>query len=401
MITRCRSAVILALLAGAVTSREAAGATIEEQPPPNGCELVTAASVAAPAFAPSTDFPPLQLEILTPFEPTAFPSAGRSYVIYELHLASFDRMPFALERIDVVAAGAGGRTVATFDSKRLAGLLQPRGGPPGVEPAGLRLAANERAVAFLCLAFDGEAPARLTHFVYTDRGVAEGPPIGTRHTELRSFGAPVTGTNWSASSAPSNDSHHRVGLIVFGGRAQIARRYAIDWLQLENGKMFAGDEGDSRSYFAYGDDVLAVADGTVVTVIDGLPDNQPGSPAGFQTAVPVTSDTIGGNFIALDLGGGQFATYSHLQSGSLRVKQGDRVRRGQALARIGMSGDARAPHLHFQVTTTPSVFAAEGVPYVIDRYRVRLPSGDWEARTNELPLSDMLVGFGDATSTRD
>jgi murein DD-endopeptidase MepM/ murein hydrolase activator NlpD len=236
-------------------------------------------------------------------------------------------------------------------------------------------------------------PERLTHRVHTDRGAAAGPEIGTQRSELKSFVAPVTGTNWSASSAPSNHSHHRAGLLVFAGRAQIARRYAIDWLQLENGAMFAGDENDNAAYFAYGEDVLAVADGTVVTVIDGLPDNRR-TATGFQTAVPITSETLGGNFIALDLGGGQFATYSHLQAGSLRVKQGDRVRRGQVMARIGMSGDARAPHLHFQVTTTASAFAGEGVPYVIDEYRVKSPDGTWEKRTKELPLSDMLVDFG-------
>jgi hypothetical protein len=391
------SALALYSLVAAMTCRHAAAASIEEQAPPTGCEAVTGASVAMPALAPSPDFPPLQLEVFTPFEPTAFPSAGRSYVIYELHLRSFDRAPFALRGIDVVA---GGRTVATFDSAQLTALLQPRGGPPGAEPAGLQLDANEGAVAYLCLAFEGDAPQRLTHRVHTDRGAAVGPEIGTQRSELKSFVAPVTGANWSASSAPSNDSHHRAGLLVFDGRAQIARRYAIDWLQLENGAMFAGDENDNEAYFAYGEDVLAVADGTVVTVIDGLPDNRR-TATGFQAAVPITSETLGGNFIALDLGGGQFATYSHLQAGSLRVKPGERVRRGEVMARIGMSGDARAPHLHFQVTTTASVFAAEGVPYVIDEYRVKLPDGTWEKRTNELPLSDMLVDFGDVTRRRD
>jgi murein DD-endopeptidase MepM/ murein hydrolase activator NlpD len=165
--------------------------------------------------------------------------------------------------------------------------------------------------------------------------------------------------------------------------------------------MFAGDDSDVRSYYAYGEDVLAGDDGTVVTVIDGIPDNMPRTAAGFRTAVPMTRDTIGGNFIALDLGGGQFATYSHLQPGSLLVKQGDHVRRGQVLARIGSSGDARAPHLHFQVTTTPSVFAAEGIPYVIDEYRAKGVGDEWESRTNELPLGDMLVDFGDRRPSED
>ena len=229
----------------------------------------------------------------------------------------------------------------------------------------------------------------------TDHGVAAGLVIGTRSTPLRSLGPPVQGASWSASSGPSNDSHHRIGLLVVDGRAQISRRYAIDWLRLENGAAFAGDESDVRSYHAYGEDVLAVDDGTVVTVIDGLPDNKPRTAAGFSPAVPLTRETIGGNFIALDLGGGAFATYSHLQPGSLLVKQGDRVRRGQPLALVGNSGDARAPHLHFQVTTTSNLFSGEGLPYLIDSYRAKPADGEWENRANELPLADMLVDFGE------
>jgi murein DD-endopeptidase MepM/ murein hydrolase activator NlpD len=52
------------------------------------------------------------------------------------------------------------------------------------------------------------------------------------------------------------------------------------------------------------------------------------------------------------------------------VKAGDRVRRGQLLARIGSSGDAREPHLHFEVTTSAKQLAGEGVPYVLDEYRL-------------------------------
>lgn len=81
--------------------------------------------------------------------------------------------------------------------------------------------------------------------------------------------------------------------------------------------------------------VLAVADGRIITAKDSLPDNLPGHGEAFHPAVPITLDTVAGNTITIDLGGGQFAYYMHLQPGSLRVKAGDLVRRGQVLARVG------------------------------------------------------------------
>jgi murein DD-endopeptidase MepM/ murein hydrolase activator NlpD len=180
------------------------------------------------------------------------------------------------------------------------------------------------------------------------------------------------------------------------GRAVISRRYAIDWQQIENGARFSGDTRDKRSYHAYGKPVVAVLDATVVTARDGLPDNVPGHFEAFRPAVPITIDTVRGNTITLELGGGQFAYYFHLQPGSVRVKAGDRVRRGQLLARIGASGDAREPHLHFEVTTSSKPLAGEGVPYLIDDFRLGSGDGTWEPRTRELPPGEMLIDFGPA-----
>jgi murein DD-endopeptidase MepM/ murein hydrolase activator NlpD len=180
-----------------------------------------------------------------------------------------------------------------------------------------------------------------------------------------------------------------------GGRTKISRRYAIDWQQIDNGTTFTGDASDKRSYHAYGQPVLAVADSTVVTARDGLPDNVPGHNEGFHPTVPITPDTVAGNTIVLDLGGQQFAQYCHLQAGSLRVKVGDHVRRGQLLANIGDSGDAREPHLHFQVSTSSDLLAGEGVPYLIDKYSVKSASAAWEMHTRELPLGGTLVDFGE------
>lgn len=75
-----------------------------------------------------------------------------------------------------------------------------------------------------------------------------------------------------------------------------------------------------------------------------------------------------GNHVVLDLGGGRYAFYAHLRKGSVAVHPGDRVRRGQVLAKVGNTGNTSAPHLHFHLMDGPSVLGSEGIPYVIDRF---------------------------------
>jgi murein DD-endopeptidase MepM/ murein hydrolase activator NlpD len=349
--------------------------------------------VAAPAF-------PLQLEMRVPFEPTAFPSAGHIYLMYELHFTNFEMNPVSLRRIEVLDADTkAARPIATLEASELDALSQIVGSWPSVgntDSAELRSGQSE--VLFLCIAFERGAhvPNNLRHRVMTAESAVEGAVVGTHNTELRVLGPPVKGADWLASDGPSNDesNHHRRGIPIFDGRTFSSRRYAIDWQQSEDGSTFSSDALDKRSYYAYGKQVLAVADGRVVKVRDGIPENVPGHDEEFHPAVPITMKTLAGNTVTLDLGKGQFAHYLHLQPGTLRVKVGDRVRRGQILAKIGNSGDAREPHLHFEVTDSPIVMVGQGVPYLIDRYRVKSAGDSWETRTQELPTKDMLIDFG-------
>ena len=345
---------------------------------------------------------PLQLEMRVPFEPTAFPSGPHVYVMYEVQLTNFGPTPLTLSRIEVLDADAeAAQPIATFEAEQLEAMLQPLGGKALSEPKErLVIADGQSAIAFMSVAFDRSAhiPDRLLHRVSTADSAAEGAAIATHHTELHVLGPPVEGASWLADDGPSNDpdNHHRRGLIVLDGRLVDSRRYAIDWKQTRDGASFSGDARDVHSYYSYGKAVLAVADGSVVTARDGLPDNIPGHGESFHPAVPITLDTVAGNTITLDLGGGQFAYYMHLQPGSLRVKAGDRVRRGQVVARIGASGDAREPHLHVEVTTSSKLAAGHGVPYLIDRFRCKSTSdGPMEPRVHELPLGNSLVEFGD------
>jgi hypothetical protein len=58
---------------------------------------------------------PLQLQLRVPFDPTIFPSAGHSYLVYELHLTNLGERTFTLRRIEVLdAAETGSSPIATF-----------------------------------------------------------------------------------------------------------------------------------------------------------------------------------------------------------------------------------------------------------------------------------------------
>ena len=75
-----------------------------------------------------------------------------------------------------------------------------------------------------------------------------------------------------------------------------------------------------------------MADGVVTETKDGIPQNVPGA---NSRAVPITLETVGGNHVIVDIGGGKFAFYAHMQPGSLRVKVGEHVKTGEVLGLWG------------------------------------------------------------------
>jgi murein DD-endopeptidase len=214
--------------------------------------------------------------------------------------------------------------------------------------------------------------------------------------------SPLRGDHWLAGNGPSNTSGHRKALIPIDGHAAISQRFAIDWVQLrDDGKTFHDNEKDNKNYLAYGNNALAVADGVVTEVKDGIPENVPGA---NSRAVPITLETVGGNHVILDIGGGHFAFYAHLQPGSLRVKLGDKVRRGQVLGLVGNSGNSTEPHLHFHIENGSSPLGAEGLPYSLASFEVVGNGWGWkptdakgpaEVHKNEIPMENEVVNFTD------
>ena len=161
-----------------------------------------------------------------------------------------------------------------------------------------------------------------------------------------------------------NDTHHRRGLLVVNGKEVVPQRFAIDWMRLdEQHRAWVGDPHQLSSYLSYGQPELAAAAGKVVVARDGFPDQPPP-----DNPVPPTFRDLPGNRVVLRVAPGMYLLYAHMKPGSVRVREGERVRRGQMLGKLGNSGNSATPHLHFQVRATRS-FASDGLPFVFDRFK--------------------------------
>jgi hypothetical protein len=152
---------------------------------------------------------------------------------------------------------------------------------------------------------------------------------------------PLRGGPWVALYDPRLIGGHRTAIYALGGHARIAARFAIDFVRLSpEGARARGDASQIANWYGFGEDVLAVADAVVA---DAKQDLEEWPTLDSRTRVPL--ENVSGNFICLDLGDGRFAFYEHLKMGSLHVKPGDRVTRGQVFASLGNTGSSSAgPH---------------------------------------------------------
>jgi len=137
-------------------------------------------------------------------------------------------------------------------------------------------------------------------------------------------------------------------IVLQGGRSTLfnhhfrlqSQRYALDLVKYEDGKHMVGIGNNLESYFAYGQPLLAPADGTIVRVVDYRRDQSIDS---TDASVPV------GNHVVIEIGDGKYVLMAHMLRGSIRVREGQRVKVGQLLGRCGNSGNTTMPHLHIQV----------------------------------------------------
>jgi murein DD-endopeptidase len=365
--------------------------------------LLVALLAATPVAA---QLPP-SLEVRVPKAPTVATADGASVLVYELHITNFTPQPLILQRIDVATADAARRVLTTLaDSALIRAIARP--GMQGRVTEVTKLDGGARALVFLWIPVDRNSiPNALRHRLYLQQGSGDGAltlQLDDRATpvakEAAPVGPPLRGGPWLTANGPHPQRGHRRAMVPIEGHPSIAQRFAIDYVKLGDDNLtFKGDRLKNDSYHAYGVDALAVADGIVVATKDGIPENIPG-PA--SRAVPITLETVGGNHVIIDIGGGRYAFYAHLVPGSLRVKTGDRVRRGQVVGLVGNSGNSTEPHLHFHISDGASPLGSDGLPYIHDAFEVvgrctTVNTGCERStpavRRGELPLGNLVIRF--------
>ncbi len=367
--------------------------------------LLVAAAPVKQALA-QTALPPF-MELRVPKPPTIATGGGETFLAYELHVTNFAAQPITLQRVEVAAADAGRSVLlAVADSALARAIARPGAVVPVAERT--RLAGGARAVLYLWVPVDRRTPPKaVVHRVFINQGSGDSVrsadldgaavPVAP---EAAPIGPPLRGGVWLAGNGPANQSGHRRALIPVDGTPAIAQRFAIDYVKVgDDYRTFSGDQLKNESYYAQANDALAVADGIVVALKDGIPENVPGP---TSRAVPITLETVGGNHVIIDIGGGRYAFYAHLKPGSLGVRQGDRVRRGQVIGLVGNSGNSTEPHLHFHISDGNSPLGSEGLPYGYDSFelvgRCRAFNTGCEraaptVRRGEVPMANMLVRF--------
>lgn len=382
--------------------------------------LATARPSAAALAAQTT---PLRrsFDIQAPVAPTPVPVAGSSWLVYELHLANFAREPLTVQRVEVVDA-ADGAVIANVHGDDLNVRLAIGGMASGVQPRSSAvdaqtdtIAPGVHAVLYLELLLDGGAPPGSLEHRVTYSGVdenAESPAVvrGARipvSTEAPvALAPPLRGGPWAAVYHPSWERGHRRYLYAVAGRARIPGRFAIDFVKLDAaGRHAQGDNDEITNWYGYGADVLAVADGVVAAVRDDVAES---ATISGQPDLPLEDGA--GNYITLDIGGGRFAFYEHLEPGSIGVRRGQRVTRGQVIGAVGFTGHSMGPHLHFHVADSNASLDAEGLPFVLEHFDMlgaydgfdAMAGVGWKPleresvrpRTGEMPAANAVIDFG-------
>lgn len=236
----------------------------------------------------------------------------------------------------------------------------------------------------------GEVPGRVTHRIdYTlpadsagavivDDTVVHGPEVTVDRTEAIVISPPVQGDGWVVTTACCTPNVHRdLRLAIDGLRIATAETFAVDWARMVDEALYEGDGTRNEQFYTFGEELLAVADGTVVAINEGVAESAP-----MVAESPGAKSGFGGNYVIIEIDTDVYAAYEHVQSDSITVEVGDSVEAGDVIGRLGNTGPSLGPHLHFGLLDRPDLFAGRSLPFVLDAFTL-VGTVDFDASTGD------------------
>lgn len=377
----------------------------------------------------------------TPFSPIPFKASDdKTYLVYEVYFSYLPPITpekLILKRFDVLDKNTQ-KVYASYQGKALNEIIRQTAAPKkgSIEANTTTLTPGTIAILYpmISIAKDQPIPNKLIHrFTFTSASTNNNHKSSSKEETLEanevrvnktakvaSLSSPLVGGGWVSLEGLIGDSHHLRDIITIGGGIRVPQRFAVDWMQVDATGMpynTAKDPKKNESYYCYGAPLLAAADGIVVSAVDEFPDN---NPVGHIIPAVQNTKNAAGNYISLSIGDGQYLFYAHVKPGSMKVKVGDKVKRGQVIGQLGNSGSSTAPHLHIELANANSILGAEGIPYTFDQFGLQMtpeavkeiqkdnnnqkvlfdPNKPGIIRYNEMPLGNSVIYFFKPDSTK-
>ncbi|NQT29170.1 MAG: M23 family metallopeptidase [Candidatus Saganbacteria bacterium] len=331
----------------------------------------------------------VSISVLEP--PTPVHSKDKTLLAYEIYLINEqNENGLKLQKIEVVDAEYPDKILAAYEGKDLLGngilITKDIRNVKDVFKAIKLIRRMDKdedtflkkgmgALVFVWIEIDPSQPppkSLINRATFSDNELIKVCKVNVRNVDPVVIAPPLGNKKWVTSGAPAPDSYHRRAALPLDGKFYVAQRFAVDYMVIDDkDRLSEGDPTKNQSYFCFGEEIISVADGIVTSTQDDIPEN-------VATVRPkaTTIEKLEGNYVVVDIGNGNYAFYAHLQPGSVRVKPGDTVKRGQVLGLLGNTGNSDAPHLHMHICNGPDPVRSQGLPFVFKSFELLGLTGD-------------------------
>lgn len=191
---------------------------------------------------------------------------------------------------------------------------------------------------------------------------------------------PLQGAWWAIQAADWSDRHKQE---VF------SQTYALDFVKLGSDNTFFQGNGMSvEDHYSWDQPVYATAGGKVAYVCADMPDLQPGMPPNPRMFRDDPRRLLG-NAVAISHANGEFSFFGCLQQAAIAVNEGEMIRRGALIGRVGSSGNSPGPHLHFHLMEGPNPFIDQGLPVKFSHFSA---GGQYFEKPMTIPTRMIVIG---------